>query len=550
MVGSNHGAAVLRLRHALGVWVLLVLAFAGNQPYFEQTRNANERPRIMQAMAWIDDGEWAIDGRGARGLDAGPDTARSTHDGRLYPNKPPGATLPAAGGYVIARGLADDEGPTLRDVTAWGRLLGGALPSLLLAMVLWRRYAPAFGTAAAMAAVLTWAIGTPSVVYSHLLYGHALAAALLHGGIVAMAVAFDQFERKRAIAWCTAGGALAGSAVAVEYVAAFAAIPIAVAWVMRLRAHKADWPLLVAATVGALVPVLLLAGYHDHAFGSPWSTGYQHATVDAFAQKHGQGLLGLGLPTWQGIHTHLLSVDGGLLWWAPAVVPGMWGLVLATRVQERRFEAWVHLLLVAVFLWINISLSFEGGWRVGPRYFVIALPSFVIGWAELYGQARTRPVWVAGLFAVATYGVLVNGLAANLWPHFDLSGVDAPVTEVLLPLFHGDSRPYVGWGTMPGRVDLVTVVVGASAVGFALVWVRLVELRLRTMFALAIGLALAVVGVASHSLLPGNPKATRNLAYIDKTWEPKQSAGRSVVLHPVDGDAPSDARIRVRRSSQ
>jgi hypothetical protein len=258
----------------------------------------------------------------------------------------------------------------------------------------------------------------------------------------------------------------------------------------------------------------------------------------------------------------LTSVDGGLVWWAPAFVPGIWGLVLVARGSRdgsaRRFEAWTHLAIVAVFLWINVSLSFEGGWRVGPRYFVVALPSLVIGWAELYGQARTRPGWVVVLFATGAYGIVVNGLAANLWPHLDLTGTDVPVTEVLLPLWRGELRPYVGWGTMPGRTDLVTVVVGASLVGFALIWVRIVEPGIRTMLAIAAGVALAFVAVAAHALLPGNPKAARNLAYIDKTWEPKDAAGRSVVLRPLSirhspegaSDDPSEGRIRVRRSNK
>ena len=68
---------------ALGAWLVLALAIGLNFPYFEQTRNANERPRLMQAMAWVDAGEWAIDGVATRGLEAGPDTSRSAVDRRL-----------------------------------------------------------------------------------------------------------------------------------------------------------------------------------------------------------------------------------------------------------------------------------------------------------------------------------------------------------------------------------------------------------------------------------------------------------------------------------
>jgi hypothetical protein len=530
-----------------GVWLLVALAVGASFPYFEQTRNANERPRIMQAMALVDAGEWAIDGVAARGLDAGPDTARSKLDDRLYPNKPPGATLAAAAGYGVAKLMAGADGPTLRDVTGWSRWFGGALPTFVLAVLLWRRHRGAFGGGATMAAVLTWLLATPAIVYAHLLYGHALAALLLHAGVTTIADAIERPDRRR-LGLCALGGALASAAIAVEYVAAFAGIPIGLALVARWRSDRAMPRTIVAALLGALVPVALLAFYHHQVFGSALSTGYDHATVADFAHKHGQGLLGLGWPTWHGIQTHLLSVDGGLLWWAPAIVPAAYGLLLAARDDARRFEARVHLGLVLVFLWINISLSFEGGWRVGPRYFVLALPSFVIGWAELYVQARTRPAWIALLFGLAVYGVIVNGLAANLWPHFDLGGVDAPVAEVLLPLWQGELRPYVAWGVMPGAVlgvDLVAVVVITSVIGFALVWLRAVEPGLRTVFALAGGLVAAVLLVGLHTKLPRNPKADRNLAYIERVWEPREKPARSVNLPPLVG---TEARVRGGRA--
>ncbi len=542
------GGSVSASRSSAGVWLLLALACGLNFPYFEQTRNANERPRIMQAIALVDAGQWAIDGPAVRGLDAGPDTARSTVDGRLYPNKPPGTTLVAALGYLVAKATGGPQGPSLRAVTGWGRWFGGALPTVLLAVVLWRRHVGVFGAGATMAAVLTWALATPAVVYAHLLYGHALAALCLHAGITAIAHGLEHGDDRSRWSWCAAGGALASAAIAVEYIAAFAAIPIGIGLLARMRVDRRMPTAMLAAILGALVPVILLAAYHDQIFGSPMSTGYAHATVAEFASKHGQGLLGLRWPTWHGVATHLLAVDGGLLWWAPAVVPALYGLVVAGRDEARRFEARVHLGVVLVFLWINVSLSFEGGWRVGPRYFVIALPSFVLGWAEIYAQARTRAPWIAVLVGLGIYGVIVNALAANLWPHFDLAAVDAPVAEVLWPLWNGPWRPYVGWGApwTPGA-DLVVVVVLASTIGFALVWLRAIEPGLRSTFAMGGGLVLGVLLVTLHGWLPRNPKAVRNLAYIEKVWEPRAEPARSVTITPLRGwtrgaGAPPDRR--------
>ncbi|MCA9657567.1 MAG: hypothetical protein KC486_04435, partial [Myxococcales bacterium] len=111
--GGRLGALILGL-----VAAALVLAV----PYYEAIRNANERPRLLQGIALVECGEWAIDGPSARGLSPGPDISRSPVDGRLYPNKPPATSLVAAAAYAIAR---RGEAPTLRSYTLGARLLGG-----------------------------------------------------------------------------------------------------------------------------------------------------------------------------------------------------------------------------------------------------------------------------------------------------------------------------------------------------------------------------------------------------------------------------------------
>ena len=515
-----------------GVWVVLLLALALEFPYFERTRNANERPRLMQAMAWVDADEWAIDGVAARGLDAGPDTARSGVDGRLYPNKPPGTTIVAAAGYRVARALHGDA-LDLRTLTFWARLFAGVLPTLALAWLLWRRHAPVFGFGPAMAAVLTWALATPAIAYGHLLYGHALAACALHAGILAIAWARER-EDPRRWPWLLLGGALAGASIGVEYMAAFAGIPIgavlllaivrAEPWRRRTRLLEA-----AAALGGAIVPVAMLATYHQRVFGSPWSTGYLHATVADFAAAHGQGLMGLTAPSWTSTHAQFFAVDAGLLWWAPAVVLGGWGLLMAGRDPARRFEAQLHIGIIVVFVWMNASLAFDGGWRVGPRYFALALPSFVLGWAECYAQLRRSPPWITIAVALVTYGIVVDGLAANLWPHIDVDNVDAPVPELLLPLLEGGLRPWLAFGRVSTHDPLLGLL-ALSVVTFALVFARVMEPGIRTWSAALAGIVLALAMVGAHGWLPRHPRGARNLAYVESVWEPKGATARSVAL--------------------
>lgn len=515
-------------------WLALVLGLVF--PYFEATRNANERPRLLQGMAIVDEDAWAIDGPAARGLEPGPDVSKSEADGRLYPNKPPGTSLVAAAGYRVARALeTEDEPLTLRTYTWWARLLGGVLPTVLLCAWLLRRYAPTFGLPVAAAAVTLYALGTPAASYAHLLYGHPLAALLV---AVGTGLLLDADAARAAPVRAALGGALAGSAVAVEYGAVFAGLPLAVLLLAR-AGRPGGVTVLGAGLGGALVPIGLLAAYHRAVFGSPWSTGYHHVTNAEFAAKHGEGLLGLGLPRWEAFHTHMLSADGGLVWWAPTLVLALYGLLqLALASGPLRDEARVHLGLVLLYVVVVSSLSFEGGWRVGPRYLAVILPSLVIGWAHALEQLRTQALGMVVVVVLSTYAVAINALAANLWPHLDLANVHQPVAEVLLPLWDGDREPYGLLGAVPERSVLALVVVG-SVLGLWVLLLVMAEARIRMALAIVSGGVAGLLLVQATRMIEPHPRGARNLEYIERIWEPtERGEGRSIALPKAVGRPP------------
>ncbi|MCY1007621.1 hypothetical protein OV079_19115 [Nannocystis pusilla] len=150
-----------------------------------------------------------------------------------------------AQGPVPRRGAGDPKdmsqgsgsgGPTLRAVTWWARLFGGVLPTLALCGLLWRSLAPAYGARAAALAIGLYALATPAAAYAHLLYGHQLAACLLWAGLLLLVRAREQGRPGPA----ALGGALAGSAVLVEYTAAFAGLAAAGLVLGLLRARVGD----------------------------------------------------------------------------------------------------------------------------------------------------------------------------------------------------------------------------------------------------------------------------------------------------------------------
>lgn len=551
-MGASQPPVELPSRWALaGLLAALAVVLLAAFPYFEQIRNANEVPRLLQAMAVVEQGEWAIDGPSRRGLPVGPDVARSPVDDRLYPNKPPGATVVGVLAYHLAR--ASSETPTLRSFTWWARLLAGSLPALLIVGVAWRRFVPRYGPWVVAAAALGVVLGTPLFAYSRLFYGHALAACLLYLGLAG--VTSEAADSRRRSMHLALGSVAAAAAITVEYGVAFCGLPIALALLaplVRAQDGAARRATLQRAGLGlgcALLPVALLAMYQRAVFGSALATGYHHAADPGFAELHGQGLLGLGAPRGSNLHTHWLAPDTGLLAWSPLVLVGLIGLVRLARGQGTEPLTRVARLELGVFATMTLmglGLSFEGGWRIGPRYLVVALPTLILGLAEVLAWLRERaPGWASsvtalGLGIAAGWSLVANSLAATLWPHIDPTNIHEPFGAVLLPLWREGFAPY---GLAVDGASLALALPVALAVGS---WAGVyAKARPRLFAALMVGGVLGALGLAQvpRSVTP-HPKSERNLSYIQRVYEPKRTrpaadarpaerAGKSLKLEPI-----------------
>jgi hypothetical protein len=160
----------------------------------------------------------------------------------------------------------------------------------------------------------------------------------------------------------------------------------------------------------------------------------------------------------------------------------------------------------------------------------VALPSLVLGWGHALAQLRTSRWGMGIVLALGTYAVVVNVLAADLWPHFDLTNVEQPVAEVLLPLWERGREPYDLVRAWTGRSGLGLAVAG-SVVGAWIVLARVAEGGIRMSVALVSGAALGLLLVRATTLVEPHPRGARNLEYIERIWEPTAAGdGRSFAL--------------------
>ncbi len=527
-------------RSILLLALCLLVALGGSWPYFERMLDANERPRLLAAIALVERGGVRLDEIAAQTkLALGPDVARA-QDGGLVPNKPPGATLVASVAYVASKGWRASRGEPLdrRSYTHWSRALGALLPTCLLAFVLWQRQREQLGRASDARpahvdfSLVSWLLATPAWANAKLLFGHSLAAALLGLGLVALAPA------RRPFGWLRAGlgGLSCGAAVAVEYTAVFAGPAIA-AWLIWHYRNKLD--VIAAALVGATLPIAALALYHRVVFGSVWTTGYHAVVREEFAEIHGRGLLGLQVPTLESVWEHLLSPWGGLLVWAPLVLLGLlagaWTALRSDDPHERARHGLFAAVGLSLFV-VLLGLEQGGGWRVGPRYFVLAMPLALPGLTELVSQLSRRGerrglgfALVLGLFGSS---FVLQALAANWFPHLIPGG--NPVGDLLWPLARDGYWPH----GLPRAL-----VLGCAIGAVAIVLARLYHTTEHGAAAWVGGLALALLIVAAHGLGPASDiDAEQQLEAVEAIYEPSptgESPSSVILFEPFGPGGPT-----------
>ena len=384
----TRGRAEAGTRTVAGAFVLLALLVLPVYPHFV---SPNELSRWAAAASLVDRGSLAI----APDLAAllGPrfeDVAE--REGRLYPNKAPGAALAGLPGYLVARPFA---GPPGRDsmraavtVMRWG---AATLPVLLLAL-LFARAARDLGAepAACPLALLALLFGTPLLACGLLLFAHALVAWALFG---AWALLFPA-DRKEGAGRDVAAGALLGLAVLSDYPALVPAALLAVAAAWRRPLART-----LRIALGALPPAALFFGYNVAAFGGPFELPVSHERFAPFRALREHGAWGVGWPSAANLLRLLLDPSKGLLVLSPVLFAAAASTPAALRRLDRRAGATLVAVPISLLLVYSGFPDWHGGFTVGARYLVPALPFLLLPLA--LGRGGGAAAFLAGASVAA-----------------------------------------------------------------------------------------------------------------------------------------------------
>ena len=393
---------------------LFALVF-GTYAYFYQAGGWNQNSRFDLTRAIVEQGTLSIDAFQENTGD------KALRDGHWYTDKAPGLSLLAVPAYALVHAVR--AGAVVAG-SYLGTVFAVALPSALAALQLFA-LGRLIGLSAAWAAALTlaYALGTLALPYSTIFYGHQLSAAL---GLSAFALVW----RRRAP---MLAGLLLGLAVAVDYTSVVLVIAVMGYAVVKLRARGVLW--LIA---GGVPIALALGAYHAAAFGHPLALPYEFVL-----QEHRRmgWFMGIAAPDPRVMGALLVGPYRGLFFGSPWLVAGIPGLAVLAR-RGFRAEAITCGGIAFAYLLLNAGLvDWHGGWAMGPRYLVPAIPFLAVGAMGLVlawpagTPARRMLAGVGGAAVAVSFALMLMGTAVR--PDVPLT-IARPFTQFVIPSFwHG-----------------------------------------------------------------------------------------------------------------
>ncbi len=250
---------------------------------------------------------------------------------------------------------------------------------------------------AALIATVMLGLATPIFAYSAWLFSEPLSAAILTGVAYLLFVPSANTIQSRTAA---IAGLILGLATLVRPTSVLAIIGFALA-ILVCRGKTSLRSALIFCAASAVGIAVLLA-HNAVLFGSPFAFGYPAAAEGA------KRLNSFGTPILTGLYGFLLSPGKSIFLFAPPILLAITGVTGLWRRNRSLATLAIFLPLANLFFFAKYS-QWEGGYCVGPRYFVPALVFLCLGLGPVLAVAvrRTKVVAVS-LFSVGAFVQLVT----------------------------------------------------------------------------------------------------------------------------------------------
>jgi hypothetical protein len=367
---------------------------------FPRWADQNQNSRLDMVVAVIDDGTFMIDKYVHNTVDY------AKVNGHYYSDKAPGAAFLGIPIYACLRyfldlpivdklmdrlasseafkaTLREDGSGILKEKVRFAlaqvaiTFVVATLPSAILGVLMYRllaHFSPRIGPRLVL--VLGYGLLTPAFAYAGAFYGHQLSTALLFGAFYLVFRTFYTPHSMLNVQRLLLIGFVLGYSVVTEYPALLIVGSLYLYTLYALH-RLGHWFQIGWVTLSASLVAVGWMTYNMVVFGGPLELGYSHSEL--WTQQHHTGFMSLNLPHTAAVWGITFGVFRGLFVlspWLLLALPGFW---LWYRSAEYRAECLVALVnVLTIFLFNSSSIMWWGGFAIGPRYLLPALPFLVM----------------------------------------------------------------------------------------------------------------------------------------------------------------------------
>ena len=437
-------------RTLLNEITIAVLLLACYGYFFPRWADPNQNSRLDMIVAVVDDGTLMIDKYVGNTVDY------AKVGEHYYSDKPPGSAFLGIPVYVglklvldtplldrLVDKLANNQAfqATLRadgsgvytDKVRFAiaqvalTLLIPVLASVILALMLYRILLDfQIDPNLSLLMVLCYGLFSPVAAYAGAYYSHQLSATFLVGAFWLV-----KTDKVPSAGRLLLAGFCMGFAVLCEYSVLLVAGVLFVYTLYRLVKLGA-WPRILWVMASAGVVGACLAVYNTAVFGGPFNLGYEYSEL--WSVQHQTGFMSLTMPSWDAVWGITFSPFRGLFFLSPVLILCLPGFYIWWKSGQFRVEFWAVAASTAAMFFFNASSAmWWGGFAVGPRYFLPALPFIIVAAAFAVQRWHSRN-WFKLLFIVlsvwsviATWGLTIAGQA------FPSDQISNPLIEYALP---------------------------------------------------------------------------------------------------------------------
>lgn len=384
----------------------LVIVLGMTYVYFFQGSDPNQHSRLLLTRSLADGAGLTL------GADHGLTIDKSEHAGEFYCDKAPGLSLLAVPIWKLTEWLDRASGvdtsifyvdrARLHTITFVLCGLAGIWCSYSV-----RKAAERLGASAARAEgfALVFGLGTLVFPFSTALFGHVMSAALIAHAFQLL-IKHQLSETLRPAELVQLGFCFALSIVT-EYPSGLLVACLGLSylhWEHRTSPKTLQqWTKHLLPLVSLAAPLLLLhSWYLWRAFGKPWALPYGFVFEPKFRIHHDKGLLGVQLPSPEGLIGVFLTPYRGLFFFCPVLLLSLWGISRWLRRKDfGTLPVTVMACLVCYSMFNTAYYAWDGGGSIGPRHIIPLLPMWTLGSVFVVGKWPERTHALLAVFSVS-----------------------------------------------------------------------------------------------------------------------------------------------------